>query len=165
MSSSGESLQRSNASATGAHSAHALPRTAFDADVLIYAAVHGHPLGKRVATLFSDGNSTAGVGSVLLLSEVLATPMRDDPESQEVAALLSLLSRLDLRPLDEATARLALVLAGSYRLRAADAAHLATAISAGATRFLTNNSKDFPESITEIDIVYPEDLPDSIAAD
>lgn len=165
MNSSEESLQRSNASAAGAHFSSALPRTAFDADVLIYAAVHGHPLGKRVAALFSNSDSTAGVGSVLLLSEVLAKPMRDAPESQEVAALLSLLSRLDLRPLDEATARLALVLAVSYRLRAADAAHLATAISAGATRFLTNNRKDFPQSITEIDIVYPEELPEPIAAD
>ena len=38
--------------------------------------------------------------------------------------------------------------------------HLATAVNAGASRFLTNNSKDFPKSIAEIDIVYPDDLPD-----
>lgn len=132
---------------------------AFDADVLIYAAVAGHPLGDRVAELFkSAGSESAGVGSVLLLTEVLAKPLRDDPDSDEVAALMGLLSRLDLVPLDEATARLSLSLAVSYGLRAADAAHLATAIAAGADVFLTNNRKDFPKAITEIDVVYPDEL-------
>ena len=139
------------------------PVTAFDADVVIYAAAEGHPLGSRVVPLFADGGADGevapvGVGSVLLLAEVLSEPMRDDPESAETRALISLLSRLDLRPLDEAAARLALVLAVSYNLRAADAAHLATAIAAGADRFLTNNRKDFPRTITEIDVVYPDDL-------
>lgn len=93
-----------------------------------------------------------------MLTEVLAKPMRDDPASDETAALLSLLSRLDLRPLDDATSRLALVLAVSYGLRAADAAHLATAVAAGADRFLTNNRRDFPQTIGEIDVVYPDQL-------
>lgn len=131
--------------------------TAFDADVVIYAAVRDHPIGVRVAPLFASGEVTR-VGSVLLLTEVLAKPMRDDPASDETSALLGLLSRLDLRPLDDATARLALVLAVSHGLRAADAAHLATAVAAGADRFLTNNRKDFPRTIGEIDIVYPDDL-------
>ena len=48
--------------------------------------------------------------------------------------------------------------AASYGLRAADAVHLATAVGAGANRFLTNNKRDFPKSITEIDVTYPEDL-------
>jgi predicted nucleic acid-binding protein len=130
---------------------------AFDADVLIYAAATNHPVGVRVVPLFADAE-IARVGSVLLLTEVLAKPMRDDPASDETAALAGLLSRLDLRPLDDAIARLALVLAVSHGLRAADAAHLATAVAAGADRFLTNNRKDFPQTITEIDIVYPEDL-------
>lgn len=134
--------------------------TAFDADVLIYAAAEGHPIGVRIAALFTDGDADAvGIGSVLLLAEVLTKPMRDDPDSEEVAALVSFLSRIELRPFDEATARLALVLAVAYGLRAADAAHLATAVAAGAERFLTNNRKDFPQTITEIDIVYPDALP------
>lgn len=133
--------------------------TAFDADVLIYAATIGHPAGTRVVALFTDADSdVAGIGSVLLLTEVLAKPLRDDPNSAESAALLSLLSRLDLRPLDAPTARLSLALSVAHGLRAADAAHLATAVDAGADRFLTNNRKDFPKTITEIDIVYPEDL-------
>ncbi|GMA90650.1 PIN domain-containing protein [Homoserinibacter gongjuensis] len=130
---------------------------AFDADVLIYAAARDHPIGVQVARLFA-ADEIARVGSVLLLTEVLAKPMRDDPASDETAALLSLLSRLDLRPLDDATSRLALVLAVTYGLRAADAAHLATAVAAGADRFLTNNRKDFPQTIDEIDIVYPDEL-------
>jgi predicted nucleic acid-binding protein len=135
-------------------------RAAFDADVLIFAASQ-HPLGVPVAQLFAaaDDDARVGIGSVLLLPEVLATPMRVDAESPETAALLSLLSRIDLRPLDEPTARLALVLSVKYGLRAADAAHLATAVAGGAEWFITNNRKDFPQSITDIDIVYPDQLP------
>lgn len=139
-------------------------RTAFDADVLIYAAVHEHPLGTRIAALFRSYPDTAetpvvGVGSVLLLTEVLTKPFRDDPDSDEAATFVSLLSRLDLRPLDYATARLSLALAVAYGLRAVDACHLATAVGSGADRFITNNRRDFPKTITEIDIVYPDQLP------
>lgn len=134
------------------------PVTAFDADVLIYAASQGVPTWTRIRSLFA-GVESAGIGSVLLLLEVLTKPMRSDPASAEAAALTGLLSRLDLRPLDQSTARIALSLSVSHGLRAADAVHLATAVAAGADRFLTNNRKDFPQTITEIDIVYPEDLP------
>ena len=123
------------------------PVTAFDADVLIYAAAYDHPLGQRVIRLFPrQAGGIAGVGSTLLLIEVLAKPMREDPDSAEVSALTSVLGRLDLRPVD--------------RLRAADAVHLATAVASGADRFLTNNRRDFPRSIAEIEIVYPQDLPE-----
>lgn len=133
---------------------------AFDADVLIYAAVKDHSAGSRVAALFRGaGDEPAGTGSVLLLTEVLAKPMRADPESDETLMLASLLARLELHALDESTARLSLALAVEHGLHAADAAHLATAITAGADHFLTNNRKDFRRSITEIDVLYPEDLP------
>ena len=124
-------------------------------------------IGARVAALFSDAAEDAvGVGSVLLLlPEVLAKPMREDPGSDEVTALVGLLSRLELRPLDDATSRLAVALAVSYRLRATDAAHLATAVAAGAERFLTSNRKDFPQTIAEIDVVYPDELPGVDPAD
>lgn len=132
--------------------------TAFDSDVLIYAATRNHPLGSRIAPLFGEPDAVR-TGSVLLLTEVLAKPMRDDPESDEIRALLSLISRLELHPLTESTSRLSLALAVSYGLRAADAAHLATAVAVGADRFLTNNRKDFPATIAEIDVVYPDALP------
>jgi predicted nucleic acid-binding protein len=128
---------------------------AFDADVLIYASVPGHPLGEPVRLLFpTEAGGRAGIGSVLLLPEVLAKPMRDG-SADEVAALAGLLGRLDLRSVDPVTAEVATSLASAYRLRAADAVHLATAVVAGADRFVTNNRKDFPATIAEIDITYP----------
>jgi predicted nucleic acid-binding protein len=133
----------------------------FDADALISAAVPGHPLGRRVAALFTAAGTSAlaGAGSVLLLPEVLGKPLRDGAAG-EVRALAGLLARLDLLPVDRATAELATALAGRYRLRAADAAHLATAVAVGADRFITSNERDFPADIAEIHITYPADLPD-----
>ena len=136
---------------------------AFDADVLIYAAIPGHPLGSRVAALLpvkTPGKSPRrrGVGSVLLLPEVMSEPLRDG-DATAVRALGRLLTKLDLRPVDRAIAELATVLAARYGLRAADATHLATAVSLGAKRFITNNRRDFPDSIKEIDVTYPEMLP------
>jgi predicted nucleic acid-binding protein len=141
---------------------------AFDADVLIYAAVPGHPLGRRVLPLLpepaqqgeSDVDAAAmGIGSVLLLPELLSKPVRDGADD-ELLALAVLLGRLELRPVDEATAELAVALGAAYRLRAADAVHLATAVLAGAERFVTNNRADFDCSIAEIDVTFPGDLPD-----
>jgi len=139
---------------------------AFDADVLIYAAVPNHPLGRRVVALFSSappraGGLAAGVGSVLLLPEVLGKPLRDGA-ADEVRALASLLARLDLRPVDRATAEIATALCSRYRLRAADAAHLATAVAMGADRFITNNQRDFPTTLAELQVTYPVDLPDPV---
>jgi len=138
---------------------------AFDADVLIYAAVPGHPLGGRVAALFpakarEKSDRRDGIGSLLLLPEVMTKPLRDG-DAGAVQALGGLLMRLDLRPVDRAIAELATVLAARYGLRAADATHLATAVSMGAERFITNNRRDFPESIKEIDVTYPDTLPAS----
>ena len=137
---------------------------AFDADVLIYAAVPGHTLGRRVRHLFSaEATSStgvvAGIGSVLLIPELLSKPLRDGAES-EIQALAALLGRLDLRPVDEAIAELAAALGSAHNLRAADAVHLATAVAAGADRFITNNTSDFKKAITEVEVVYPEELPE-----
>ena len=133
----------------------------FDADALIYAAIPGHPLGQRVAALFrrAEPGALAGAGSVLLLPEVLSKPLRDGTPD-EVRFLAGLLARLDLRPVDRAIAELATALSSRYRLRAADATHLATAVGLGADRFITNNQRDFPTAITEVRITYPADLPD-----
>ena len=139
-----------------------MAQDAFDADVLIFAATRNHRLGRRIRALFpqdpvAQSGAVAGMGSVLLIPELLSKPLRDNA-TDELDELGGLLSRLDLRPTDEATAELAASLAASYRLAAADAVHLATAVSGGAGRFLTNNRSDFSKSITEIDIVYPGDL-------
>jgi predicted nucleic acid-binding protein len=133
---------------------------AFDADVLIYAAVAGHELGRRVRALFPAepaGGTRAGIGSVLLVPELLTKPLRDKA-AEEFNDLAALLGRLDLLPTDEATAELATALGAIYGLRAVDAIHLATGVAAGADRFLTNNRSDFPRSITEIEVIYADDL-------
>jgi predicted nucleic acid-binding protein len=136
---------------------------AFDADVLIYAAIPDHPLGRRVAALFpaqpvGKPGGRAGVGSVLLLPEVLAKPLKDGNHAA-LTTLSGFLARLDLRPVDRATAHLATVLGARYGLRAADAVHLATAVSMGAHRFITNNMRDFGGPIKEIDVTFPAGLP------
>jgi predicted nucleic acid-binding protein len=131
----------------------------FDADVLVYAAVAGHRFGRRVRALFpvEPDAPRAGVGSVLLVPELLSKPWRENA-TDEFNELSALLARLDLLPTDEATAQLATALGAAYGLRAADAVHLASAVGAGADRFLTNNRSDFSKSISEIDIVYPDEL-------
>lgn len=137
---------------------------AFDADVVIYAGIPEHLLGRRVRALLApvevgDGG-TPGCGSVLLLTEVLIKPERL-ALTRELRALEELLARLDLLACTAEIAQLAVSLGAKHALRSIDAVHLATAVQAGADRFITNNSRDFPKSITEIDITYPTDLPES----
>jgi predicted nucleic acid-binding protein len=131
---------------------------AFDADALIYACVPDHPLGEPVRALFRGSRSEpVGIGSALLIPELLTKPTRAGAE-RELRALELLLGRLELFVVDRFTAELAVVLGAAYGLRAADATHLATAVNAGADRFITNNRRDFKRDIDEIDIVYPESL-------
>ena len=127
---------------------------AFDIDVLVYAATQ-HPLGDRVRALVRSADDP--VGSVLLLPDLLPKPMRSGSRTER-DQLLGLLGRLTMPPCDLATAELAVRLAASHHLRAAEAVHLATAVQVGADRFITNNRRDFPQTIEEIDIVYPDQL-------
>jgi predicted nucleic acid-binding protein len=133
---------------------------AFDADALIYAAAPDHPLGRRVLGALASGvaGDVPSIGSVLLVPEVLARPLRRG-DGSELERLTTLLAMLDLRPVDAATADLATALASRHRLRSMDAVHLATAVIAGADRFVTNNRTDFTRDIEEIEITYPGDLP------
>jgi predicted nucleic acid-binding protein len=131
---------------------------AFDADVLIHAVNTASSLGEPIRALLRRSiDAPIGVGSVLLWPELMSKPLRLGARS-EADDLLTVLGRIELLPLDHATARLAAVLGAQHGLRAADAVHLATAVAAGADRFITNNRKDFTISITEIDIVYPDEL-------
>ncbi len=131
---------------------------AFDADVLIYAA-RGDQLGDGIIDLFDQASGgVAGVGSVLLIAELLIKPTRTH-DTSERDALLVLLGRLDLQPVDLAVVDLAVTVGVAYRLKGLDATHLATAIMAGTDRFITNNRRDFDATaIEEIDIVYPDQL-------
>lgn len=129
---------------------------AFDSDVLIYAAAPDHPLGRRVRAVLPV-QAPAGVGSVLLVPELLTKPVREGADREQVA-LAAILSRLDLRPVDRFTAQVAVALGARYRLRAADAVHLATAVVASADRFLTDNRRDFTKEISDVEVVYPDEL-------
>ncbi len=98
------------------------------------------------------------VGSVLLLTEVLANPLREG-RATELQLLGSLLAALSLHDITRSTALLATQLAAAYRLRAPDALHLACAVEAGASAFLTANRKDFRRGeILELGVLYPENL-------
>jgi predicted nucleic acid-binding protein len=135
---------------------------AFDADALIYAALPGDALGRAVGALFRDdagGRDRSGgrVGSVLLVPELLSKPIREQ-RIAELERLEGLLARLELLDVNAVIASLAASLGARYRLRAADAVHLATAVNSGADRFITNNRRDFPADIAEIDVTYLDRL-------
>lgn len=135
---------------------------AFDADVLIYAQAPDHPLGRRITPLLGregDGRGAGGVGSVLLRPEVLSKPLAER-RHDEVADLTRLLERLDLLPVDVETAELAATLRGRHGLKTVDAVHLATAVMAGAERFITNNRRDFVRPVPEIEVIFADELPD-----
>jgi predicted nucleic acid-binding protein len=127
---------------------------AFDTDVLIYAATKHH-LGPAVRTLVTSTDDN--IGSVLLIPELTTKPIGTG-DNVQLEALNDLLARFTLLPCDQAVAELAAIVGATHRLEAADAIHLATAVQAGADRFITNNKRDFPVSIEEIEIVYPDQL-------
>lgn len=131
---------------------------AFDADVLIYAVVAGHPLGDRVRALLDGSEPGSCIGSVLVVPEILIKPGRLGL-ARELDDLKSVLALLVLHEVECRTANLAVDLGVRYRLKTVDAVHLATAVLAGADRFLTNNTRDFTPSIVEIDVLFPADLP------
>ena len=132
---------------------------AFDADVLIFAALEGDAVGAPVRTLFTTSpEPIVGVGSLLLRPEILTKPTRLH-DADEVAELRRLLARLDLHDVTDPISDLAVDLGAKYRLKTVDAVHLATAAYAGADRFITNNRRDFRKEIAEVDVTYPDELP------
>ena len=136
---------------------------AFGTDVLIYAAIPQHPLGTKVLGLFPADDvrdQQAGVGSMLLVPELMIKPVREN-RLGELNQLAWLLSRIELLDVDQDIADLAVVVGAKLRLKAPDALHLATAMYAGADQFLTNNSRDFDAAFDGIEIIFPTDLPDS----
>jgi predicted nucleic acid-binding protein len=140
---------------------------AYDADVLIYASI-GSAEGDPVRALLQGSPPLAsgrkGIGSLLLLPETLTKPTRLRSK-RDLETMAEVLSLLELIPCDAATAELAVDLGARYGLKTVDAVHLATAVRAGADRFITNNRRDFPKDIEELDVTYPEDLVDAATGD
>lgn len=131
---------------------------AFDADALIYAANPNDSLGERVRRLLTSGSSVRGMGSALLMPEVLIKPTRRN-DHRETRDLRSILAHLDLYDVTTPISNLAVDLGAKYGLKTPDAVHLSTAVLAGADRFITNNRRDFVKDIAEVDVVYPDELP------
>jgi len=132
---------------------------AFDADVLIYAVDDSNPIAYSIRKLINNipGN-TAGIGSVLLIPETLIKPFRIHSESQ-IDAISEILAQLTLVPVSREIATKATQYGAKYRIKTPDAIHLATAVHAGADYFLTNNRKDFSKAISEMNIVFPAEIP------
>jgi predicted nucleic acid-binding protein len=131
------------------------PLNAFDTDCLIYAAEPGHALGVGALRLV-EGDEPA-IGSVMLVPELLIKPARNDQMGGR-ERLSELLARLHLIDVDNRIAEASVLLGAKYGLRSIDSVHLATAVVAGADRFITNNRRDFTAAVTEVDVVYPSDL-------
>jgi len=129
---------------------------AFDADVLIYAVIPDHTLGGPVRRHILDATPGFCIGSTLLIPEVLIKPTHHgDAQARELNKLLGF---LDLRSADERIGDAAVDLGARYGLKTLDSMHLATAVLAGADRFVTNNRRDFTKEITEVDVTYPDDI-------
>jgi len=137
---------------------------AFDADVLIYASIPDHPLGRRVAALFS----VVPVGSAVRRTGVWLGAPRARTAKQAPADETPPLSRRSAdsspgwtcgrltrpsppgRPFLAPSTSCARRTRRTWPQRSGWVAH----------RFITNNSKDFGKSIREIEITFPADLPD-----
>jgi predicted nucleic acid-binding protein len=128
---------------------------AFDADVLIYTT-RCDDLGASARR--SVDECVERIGSLVLLPEVLSKSIRLG-RGPEYAQLADMLATFDLKPVDRDIADAAVTFGAKYRLKAADAIHLATAVVWGAERFHTDNRKDFGSHITEIDVVHPPAAP------
>jgi predicted nucleic acid-binding protein len=132
---------------------------AFDADVLIHAATTGSLIGARIRRLYAGSDiRVVGIGSRLLECETLIKPVWLGA-LDELAELRRLLARLELHDVTQPVSNLAVDLGAKYRLRTPDAVHLATAVMAGADRFITNNRRDFTKDVAEVDVTYPDELP------
>ena len=129
---------------------------AFDSDAIIYAATPGHRHGEAVWALL-ELQGLQRSGSQLLVSELLIKPTREGND-RELSALAACLARLELRPVDPQVGALSVALGAAYGLKAPDAIHLASAVDAGAERFVTNNRKDFDKGIAEVAVVFVDDL-------
>jgi predicted nucleic acid-binding protein len=98
-----------------------------------------------------------GVTSVLTLMEVAVRPLQlgrtDVADDYEL--LLGSYPHLAVVELDRATARRAAVLRATYRLRPADALHVAACLESGATAFLTNDKG--LRRVNELEVIVLDD--------
>jgi predicted nucleic acid-binding protein len=132
---------------------------ALDSNVLIYI-FQQDPIASPLESLFDalEHQSVRGVMASIGVTEVLAGPARagDDAVLDQTADELQALPNVEIRALDTDTA----VDAGRLRaeLGLADAIHVATAISAGATALITNDRR--VRSRDHLEVIQLTDLSD-----
>jgi predicted nucleic acid-binding protein len=115
----------------------------FDANIFIYV-LEGFPAFQSQLTDIRDGvraGSFEVVTSELTLCEVLVAPFRKD-DASKVAAYVDFLEKsraVSLLPTTRSIYKRAALIRASVGLKTADAIHVASAMDAGCTAFLTND--------------------------
>jgi predicted nucleic acid-binding protein len=123
--------------------------------------VEKHPayLDKMLFVLQSiNSGAISAVGSTLILSEVLAHPLRlGKPELvADYEDIIQNSAGFELIPVDEDIARRAAGLRAQYNLKTPDALHTATALETGCQAFLTNDIA--LKRVTEIQVLVLAEL-------
>ena len=127
-----------------------------DSNVLIYLLEGSGPLADASAALIDAiaAGDAQGIMSTLAIAEICSGPARaDDPAMVErYADELASLENVRLVALTAELAAQAAIVRGSSALTIADAIHLSSARSAGATVFVTNDHRIKP--INRLDVIY-----------
>lgn len=131
-------------------------RVGIDSNVLIYLLDGTTELAERSAALLDAiaAGEGEGVLSVLALAEVCSGPARigDLAMVERYADELTSLEGVRVVAVDADTAVEAAILRGDGPITLADAIHLASARSAGATAFVTNDRR--VDSANRLEVVY-----------
>jgi predicted nucleic acid-binding protein len=134
-------------------------RIAIDSNVLIYLLESPGPLAEAAAEIVDgiENGSMSGVMSSIATVEILTGPARagDGPGFESAAEMLRDLP-VRVVPLDEAIAEDAAWVRGTTSVGLEDAVHLASARSAGATAFVTNDR--LVRSIPRLEVVYLDEI-------
>ncbi len=134
-------------------------RVGLDTSLFIYHLESRSRYSDTTTAIFQqlERGSFEGVTSVLTLMELAVKPLQlGRPDvADEYEILLANFPNLTIAQIDRAVARRAAELRSSYRLRPADALHVACTIEAGASAFLTND-RDL-RRISDLEILILED--------
>lgn len=139
------------------------PRIAVDSYTVVSHIIGDLPQhAEGIESLFHevDSGHVALFGSTLLLVEVLGGKFTDPPDPAKENRILALLGNPAVITLAQVTRQVGMIareLGRTYKLRTADATHLATAVYVGADVFMTADEKDFPigDTVHGVKISFP----------